>query len=91
MQEQDTVLELGLYKDLENGWLMTDSDLVIFDLVSVYPRRWHGLCARINGDRLLVRLNNDSVLTTNITGSTHSQELAVQLPTISIPITIMIY
>ena len=85
------MVELGLHKDLKTGWLKTDSDLAIFDLVSVYPRTWQGLCAGIRNDRLLVRLNNDSVLT-NITRSTNSQELAVPLPSLSaFPLQIMIY
>ena len=70
-------LELGLYKDLKSGWVKTSSDLAIFDVVSAYPRTWHGICARIIDDRLLVRINNASVLTTSITRSTNSQELAV--------------
>ena len=70
---------LGLYKDLKSGWVESDSDLVIFDIVSVYPRTWQGICVRMTDDRLLVRINNDSVLTTNITRSTSSQDLAVSL------------
>ena len=73
------MLDLGLYKDLKSGWVETDSDFLIFDIVSVYPRTWHGLCARLTDDRLLVRINNDSVLTANITRRTNSQELAVSL------------
>ena len=70
-------MELGLYRDLRSGWLKIHSDLVIFDVVSVYPRTWHGICGRITRDRLLVRINNDSVLNTSITRSSNSQELAV--------------
>ena len=70
---------LGLYKDLKSGWVESDSDLVIFDIVSVYPRTWQGICVRMTDGRLLVRINNDSVLTTNITRSTSSQDLAVSL------------
>ena len=74
------MVDLGLYKDLKSGWVETDSDFLIFDnIVSVYPRTWHGLCARLTYDRLLVRMNNDSVLTANITRRTNSQELAVSL------------
>ena len=71
-------VNLKSYKDLRSGWVKTSSDLAIFDVESaLYPRTWHGLCARITGERLLVRINNASVLTTSITRSTNSQELAV--------------
>ena len=83
-------LELGLYKDLKSGWVKTSSDLAIFDVVSASPRTWHGICARISDDRLLVRINNASVLTTSITRSTNSQEIAVPaayyLLSLSLPI-----
>ena len=74
---QDT-LQLGLHKDLRSGWCQAGPDLVIFDIFHLYPRRWHGLCIRMNNDRVLVLINNAVVLNINMTRDYDSQELAVQ-------------